>query len=259
MQTALVTGATRGVGRGIALSLAASGFRVFATGRTIADARFPDAIIRVPCDHTNFEQNDELFRRVSEQSGTLDVLVNCAWGGYEKMVENGKFTWSLPFWEQPEHRWTSMIDAGVHAAFSCSARAARFMVPQRRGLIVNISFWAAQKHIGNTIYGISKAATDKMTSDMAHELREYGIAAISLYPGLVRTEAVLSAAREGWLNLSNSESPEYIGLVIGALARDPNLLARTGQVLVAAALGAEYGLADIDGRRPQPLSLDTLT
>src|SRR5262249_49805256 len=144
------------------------------------------------------------------------------------------FTWSLPFWEQPEHRWTSMIDAGVHAAFSCSARAARIMVAKRRGLIVNISFWAARKYVGNTIYGISKAATDKMTSDMAHELRKHGVTVISLYPGMVRTESVLRAAKEGWLDLSNSESPEYIGLVISALARDPNVLARSGQALVAA-------------------------
>jgi len=252
MQTVLVTGATRGVGRGVAISLAGAGLRVFATGRTIGEAVFPDAVIRVPCDHTNAEDNDRLFQRITD----LDVLVNSAWGGYERMVEDGKFTWSLPFWEQPEHRWHSMMDAGLRAAFSCSARAARLMVPKRQGLIVNISFWAAQKYIGNTIYGISKAATDKMTADMAHELREYGITVVSLYPGLVRTESVLAAARAGWLDLSNSESPEYIGRVIHALASDPDRMSRTGKVLVAAELGAEYGVSDIDGRHPKPITLD---
>src|SRR5207302_7734248 len=100
------------------------------------------------------------------------------------------------------------VDAGVRAAFTCAAHAARIMVPNRRGLIVNISFWAAQRHIGNVIYGVAKAATDKMTSDMAHELRPHGVAVVSLYPGLVRTEAVIQAAEAGWLDLSNSESPE---------------------------------------------------
>ncbi len=97
-----------------------------------------------------------------------------------------------------------MMEAGVRAAFACSSRAAKMMLPRGRGLIVNISYWAAQKHIGNVIYGLAKAATDKMTADMAHELRPHGIAVVSLYPGLVRTEAVLQAAENGWLDLSNS-------------------------------------------------------
>src|SRR5260221_4612251 len=96
----------------------------------------------------------------------------------------------------------------------CASQAARMMLPNRAGLIVNISVWAAQKYIGNTIYGISKAATDKMTSDMAHELQPHGVSVISLYPGLVRTEAVMVAANGGWLDISNNESPEFIGRVI---------------------------------------------
>jgi len=127
-----------------------------------------------------------------------------------------------------------------------------------RGLIVNVSFWAAKKHIGNVIYGVAKAATDKMTADMAHELRAHGIAVVSLYPGLVRTEAVLQAAEGGWLDLSNSESPEFIGRVVAALARDPAILERSGQVLVAASVALELGVADVDGRRPVPLTLETL-
>jgi NAD(P)-dependent dehydrogenase (short-subunit alcohol dehydrogenase family) len=172
------------------------------------------------------------------------------------MNEDGKFTWGVPFWEQPAHRWTSMMDAGVRAAFVASSHAARLMLPARRGLIVNISHWAARKHLGNTIYGVSKAATDKMTADMAHELRPHGVAVISLYPGMVRTELVMAAAQ--WLDLSNSESPEFAGLVIAALARDPRLMERIGQTLVTAALAIEYGVTDIDGRHPKPLTLETI-
>ena len=252
MRTAFVTGASRGVGRGIAIALAESGYRVFATGRTIANANLPDSIACIQCDHQRDEETAAAFACVA---GGLDVLVNSSWGGYQQMVENGKFTWGLPFWEQPAHRWTSMMDAGVRAAFVASSEAARLMVLQRRGLIVNISHWAAQKRIGNTIYGISKAATDKMTNDMAQELRPHGVAVVSLYPGLVRTEAVMAAAQLGWFDLANSESPEFSGRVIAALASDPNLMESSGKVLVAAAVAAEYGVSDVDGKRPTPLTL----
>lgn len=126
------------------------------------------------------------------------------------------------------------------------------MVPRRRGLIVNISFWPAQKYIGNVAYGVSKAATDKLTADMAHELAPHGVTALSLYPGLVRTEAVLSA---GVFDLSNSESPEFIGRVIAGLAVDPDLASRNGQVVVAAAAARDYGITDVDGATPAPLTL----
>src|SRR5207253_1201318 len=115
-----------------------------------------------------------------------------------------------------------------------------------------ISFWAAQKYIANTVYGISKAATDKMTADMAHELKPHGVTVVSLYPGLVRTESVLAA---GIFDLSNSESPEFIGRAVAALAADPNVASRTGSVLVAAKVAEEYGFTDIDGRRPRPLTI----
>jgi NAD(P)-dependent dehydrogenase (short-subunit alcohol dehydrogenase family) len=183
------------------------------------------------------------------------VLVNNAWGGYERMVEGGTFTWTLPFWQQPGHRWTSMMDAGVRAAFVSSSHAARLMVPQRRGLIVNISFWAAQKHVGNLIYGVAKAATDKMSRDMADELRPYEVAAVSLYPGLVRTEAVMEAAAGGWLDLANSESPEFIGRVVAALAQNTSVMDYSGKVLIAAALAEAFGIPDLDGKRPKPLTL----
>ena len=122
---------------------------------------------------------------------------------------------------------------------------------------MNISYWAAQKHLGNAIYGIAKAATDKMSSEMAVELREHGIAVVSLYPGLVRTEAVMAAAQNGWLDISNSESPEFIGRVIAALRADPGTMGRSGSVLVAAQVARELGITDIDGTQPRPLTLET--
>ena len=161
------------------LSLADAGYRVFATGRSVAKADLPADIVRITCDHTRDADVSALFTAID----SLDLLVNSAWGGYERMVdETGRFTWPLPFWEQPAHLWASMMDAGVRAAYVASVQAARLMVPARRGLIVNISFWAARKHLGNVIYGVSKAATDKMTADMAHELaraRRHGGVALS--------------------------------------------------------------------------------
>jgi len=250
----MVTGASRGIGRGIAIALADAGFEVFGTGRTISSADLPSAIHRIRCDHLDDRQTGAALDQLAAHSQTLDILVNSAWGGYERMIENGQFTWPLPFWEQPQHRWQSMLDAGVRAAFVASSLAARIMLPRRRGLIVNISYWAARKYIGNAIYGISKAATDKMSADMALELRPHGIACVSLYPGLVRTEAVLSA---NWFDLSNSESPEFAGRVIAALWRDPKLPDRSGQTLIAATIAAELGVQDIDGKQPLPLTLET--
>jgi dehydrogenase/reductase SDR family member 1 len=253
----MVTGASRGVGRGVAIALAEAGFHVFATGRSIDSADLPREITRISCDHLDDLQTAAAFQRLADNGQSLDILVNSAWGGYERMTEDGRFTWPLPFWEQPMHRWQSMLDSGVRAAFVASSLAAPLMIARGAGLIVNISYWAARKRIGNVIYGIAKAATDKMTADMAEELRPHGVAAISLYPGLVRTEAVLEAARAGWFDLANSESPEFIGRVIAALARDPTLADRSGQVLVAAAVALELGVRDVDGRSPTPLSLQT--
>lgn len=258
-RVAVVTGASRGVGRGVAAGLAEAGATVYATGRTVSDASFADysfagggRVVPLRCDHTSDRDTEAAFARVLGERGWLDVLVNSAWGGYERMVEGGEFTWGRPFWEQPVWRWDAMFAAGVRAAYVASAHAARSMVARRRGLIVNISFWAARKHVANVAYGVAKAATDKMTADMAVELRGHGVAAVSLYPGLVRTEKVLEAA--AYLDLSNSESPQFVGRAVAALAADPEVLRRSGQVLIAAALAREYGFTDIDGGRPRPLT-----
>jgi NAD(P)-dependent dehydrogenase (short-subunit alcohol dehydrogenase family) len=194
-----------------------------------------------------------VFDRIAREQGQLDVLVNNAWGGYENMIENGEFTWAHPFWLQPFWRWDSMFAAGVRAAYVASSFAARSMVERARGLIVNVSFWAAQKYLSNVAYGVAKAATDKMTVDMSRELHDKGVAVVSLYPGLVRTEKVMEAA--AYLDLSNSESPQFIGRAVSALAGDSSVMSKSGSILVAAALAGEYGFTDIDGKLPTPLTL----
>jgi dehydrogenase/reductase SDR family protein 1 len=254
-KVALVTGASRGVGKGIALELLEAGATVYITGRSVADMQYIEGKgIAIECDHRDDEQVQAAFARIASEQGRLDLLVNNVWGGYENMVENGEFTWTKPFWQQPLWRWDAMFQAGVRAHFLASQLAARRMVAQQNGLIVNISFWAAQKYIGNVAYGVAKAATDKMTADMSHELRDHNVAVVALYPGLVRTEKVMEAA--AWLDLSNSESPQFIGRAVTTLAADANVLARTGEVLVAAKLAEEYGFTDIDGKTPRPLTLN---
>ena len=253
-KVAVVTGATQGVGRGVGRQLAEHGAQVFITGRSAQEyERLDDHTVAIRCDHRDDAQVDATFARIAREAKTIDVLVNNVWGGYERMIEDGEFTWGKPFWEQPLWRWDAMFAAGVRAHYRASQFAAKLMVAQRSGLIVNVSHWAAQKRIGNVAYGVSKAATDKMTADMAVELKQHGVTVVSLYPGMVRTEKVMAASQ--WLDLSNSESPEFIGRAVVALGTDHDALRHTGQVLVAAALANDYGFADIDGKQPRPLTI----
>jgi NAD(P)-dependent dehydrogenase (short-subunit alcohol dehydrogenase family) len=253
-RVAVVTGASRGIGKGIASELCEAGFTVYITGRTMHEMTYISGKgTALPCDHRDDAQVERAFGLILEEQGRIDVLVNNAWGGYENMMEDGEFTWQRPFWQQPLWRWDAMFQAGVRAAYAASRAAAPRMVEQRSGLIVNISFWAAQKHVGNVAYGVAKAATDKLTADMAHELQPHNVAVTSLYPGLVRTEKVMAAAE--WLDLSNSESPRFVGRAVVALANDAHIMSKSGGVLVAASLASEYGFTDVDGRSPRPLDL----
>jgi NAD(P)-dependent dehydrogenase (short-subunit alcohol dehydrogenase family) len=208
--------------------------------------------VPVQCDHRSDDQIESLFKQISRDQGRLDILVNNVWAGYENMSEGGDFTWNRPFWEQPPWRWDAMFQTGVRANYVASRLAAPMMIQRRKGLIVNISFWAAQKHIANAICGASKAATDKLTRDMAEELKPYDVAVVSLYPDLVRTERVTKAGAH--LDLRNSESPRFVGRAVAALANDPNLVRKSGQLAVAASLAREYGFTDVDGSQPAPLA-----
>jgi dehydrogenase/reductase SDR family protein 1 len=269
-KVAVVTGASRGVGKGIALGLGEAGATVYVTGRTIKNKTDAEKLggtvyqtaeavtamggkgIAIQCDHTNDAQVEAAFKQIAKEK-RIDILVNNAWGGYENMHEGRRFTFFKPFWEQPFWRWDSMFDAGVRAAYTSSALAARMMTKKKSGLIVNISFWSAQVYMNSVQYGVSKAAVDKMTEYMAHELKEFNIAVVSLYPGLVRTESVLKGAKH--FDMSNSESPQFIGRVVAALANDQNIMKKSGKVLIAASEALEYGIQDIDGKQPRPLTI----
>ena len=260
--SALVTGGSRGVGRGIALGLGEYGATVYITGRNIEDLEETAVSVRklgglcIPlrCDHNNDSETKAVFENIRKAGKPLSLLVNCAWGGYEGLFENGSFTWGNKFWEQPIWRWDKIFTIGVRTVFVNSKYAMELMNPQKEGLIINISFWAAQKYLANVIYGASKAATDKLTSDMAYELTNTEISVVSLYPGLVRTEAVLKNAQ--YFDLSNSESPQFIGRVIAQLFLDPARKQKSGKVYTAAALAREYRISDVDGKQPTPLTIE---
>lgn len=262
MCAALVTGGSQGVGKGIVEGLCEAGHQVFFTGRreeelerTAAEASSlgGNALPR-RVDHMDDSQVERLFAEIREEH-ELEILVNNAWGGYENMMEDGRYTWVDPYWEQPMWRWDAMMGMGVRSAFVASQLATRLMREASRGFIVNLSFWAAQKHIANALYGMAKAATDKLTADMAAELDAPDITVVSLYPGLVRTEKVMAFAEH--LDLSNSESPRFIGRTIAALWAHPDARkALSGQVCVAAQVARELGVVDVDGTSPDPLTLD---
>ena len=269
-RVALVTGASRGVGKGIALGLGEAGATVYLTGRTLEPGASPGGLggtllaaaeevtaagghgIAAPCDHTDDEQVRALFARIEAEQGRLDLLVNNVWGGYEHFYDGTRFWEEQGFWTMPLERWDKSFDAGVRAHYVASVLAAPLMIRQGAGLIVNISFAAAQRDDKGVIYGVAKNADDRMAACMAHELRAHNVAAVSLYPGLVRTESVLAAA--AYFDMSNSESPQFIGRAIAALAADPQIMQKSGQVLIAAQVALDYGFTDIDGKQPRPVT-----
>lgn len=269
-RVAVVTGASRGVGKGIALALGDAGATVYVTGRTERPGQAVGGLggtihdtarlvterggvgIAVRCDHRDDEQTRALFACVAgEQGGRLDLLVNNVWGGYEHFYDGTEFWKEEHFWDAPLSRWDAMFGAGVRAHYAASALAIPLMLPRRRGLIVNVSFHEAQNDRAALPYGLAKAADDRMALLMANAVREFGIAVVALYPGLVRTESVLAAGDH--FDLSNAESPEFTGRAVAHLAADPSVMERSGRVLVAAMLAQEYGFTDVDGEQPRPI------
>ncbi len=271
-KVALVTGASRGIGKGVALGLGEAGATVYITGRTVEEGKAAVALpgtiyqtaaevdrlggtgIPLACDHRDDRQVEAVFQRIRAEHNRLDILVNNVWGGYEHFSDGTPFWNETGFWTVPLSRWDAMFHAGVRAHYVASILAAPLMIARRAGLIVNISFFAAQRDDKGVAYGVAKAASDRMAACMAHELREHNVAAVSLYPGLVRTESVLKSAE--YFDLSNSESPQFIGRAVAALATDPQVMNKSGRTLVAAALALEYGFTDIDGKQPRPLTVE---
>jgi len=258
---AIVTGASRGVGRGCAIELGAAGATVYVTGRTLheGDAALPGSIasaaqavdaaggrgIAVACDHRDDAQVAALFERVEREQERLDVLVNNAFLIPPELTSGRKF------WEVPISNWDDMLDVGTRSAFVASAHAARRMVRARRGLIVNISSSGARHYAWHVCYGVGKAALDRLSADTAHELAPFGVAVVSLWPGLVLTERV-ERVREQLPGLAalRTESPRFSGRAVVALARDPEVLRLSGQALTSRDLALRYGFRDVDGSLP---------
>jgi dehydrogenase/reductase SDR family member 1 len=268
-RVALVTGASRGIGKGIAVALGEAGATVYITGRTVQEEDAPVALsgtlpetvdavnqaggtaFAASCDHTDDSQVEALFARIRDEQGRLDILVNNVWGGYEYFNDGTEFWKEKGFWSVPLSRWDKMFQAGVRAHYVASVIAAPMMIAQQSGLIVNVSSFSAFRETDGVCYGVSKAADVRMAACMAHELREHNIAAVALFPGLVRTEAVLKAGDH--FDLSNSESPEFVGRAVAALAADPEIMQKSGKWLVGAELAREYGFSESDGHVPRSL------
>ena len=262
-KVALVTGASRGVGRGIALALADAGATVYVTGRSAAgepttslpgtlDETAAEAGARaIRCDHRDDDSVRAVFTQIEREQRGLDLLVNNVWGGYELLHEGRYETFGGPFWKAPLELWDGMFSAGVRAHYAASALAVPLLLRRGGGLIVNVSSFAAANPKEVVPLGVAKAATDRMSALMAEQLGEHGVAVVSLYPGLVRTEGILKW--KDFIDLSNSESPRFVGRAVAALAADEDVLARTGQTLVVAELAEEYGFTDENGTQPRSL------
>jgi len=260
-KVAVVTGASRGIGKGCALELGAAGATVYVTGRSVEEgaAPLPGTVgetaalvtqeggrgIAVPCDHREDDQTEALFRRVREEQGRLDVLVNNAFL-IPKELTSGK-----PFWELPLSNWDDMIDVGTRSAYVASTFAARLMTRQKSGLIVNVSSSGAREYAWHVVYGVGKCALDRITADTAHELRSFGVAVVSLWPGLVQTERTRDAARAlPTLDFRGAESQRFTGRAAEALAADPGVMRFSGKAVASRSLADEYGFCDVDGSLP---------
>jgi NAD(P)-dependent dehydrogenase (short-subunit alcohol dehydrogenase family) len=264
-KVALVTGASKGIGKGIALELGFSGATVYVTARTVEQtdttpgllqtAREIDELgghgIPVQCDHGDDAQVAALFERIGAEHGALDILVNNASPDFSPMV-------GVPFWEIDFANLDQCLDIGPRSGYVATSLAVRQMLPRDAGLIVNISSHGAVDYILSVPYCIGKAGIDKLTQDAARELAGRNIAIVSLWPGLVLTERIMSQATltdDGklemyGLDLSLGETPRFPGRAVAALATDPEVLQRAGGSFTASGLAREYGFTDENGNLP---------
>jgi NAD(P)-dependent dehydrogenase (short-subunit alcohol dehydrogenase family) len=260
-RVAIVTGASRGIGKGCALELAAAGATVYVTGRSVreGDAALPGTVgataaeiaaeggsaVAVACDHRDDGAVETLFARVDAEQGRLDVLVNNAF------LIPPELTSGKRFFELPISNWDDMIDVGTRSAYVASAFAARRMVERKAGLIANISSSGAAKYAWHVAYGVGKAALDRLTADVAHELRELGVCAVSLWPGFVLTERIEKyRAQLPGLARVKPESQRFTGRAVAALAADPDVMRHSGRALASRDLALLYGFRDLDGSLP---------
>lgn len=254
-QVALVTGASRGCGRGVALALGEQGGTVYITGRSVRGQPTtldrPGTIddtadevterggtgIPVRCDHTDDAQVDAVFGRVLGEQGRLDLLVNNAWSGYEMSPDP-----ALAFWEIQWRHWDLMFTGGLRATAYASRLAAPIMTGAGRGLIVNIT-WVLDRPHGHAFYEVVKNGTNKLTEQMADDLRPHGVACVAVSPGFMRLERMNLPPETAAV----TESAEFAGRAVVALATDTGVLAKSGGVYTTPGLAREYGFTDVDG------------
>jgi NAD(P)-dependent dehydrogenase (short-subunit alcohol dehydrogenase family) len=258
----VVTGASRGMGKGIALALAAEGATVYVTGRTVSPdtSPLPGTVgetaaevdrrggkgIAVQVDLANDREVAALFEQVKREQGRLDVLVNSAISLPAELTQPGSF------WEKPLSNW-EMIDVGLRSYFVAAWHAAQIMVPRKSGLIVGISGYVGVTYTYGVIFGTCKTAGDRMARDMAVELKPHNVASISLWQGFTYTERAQQNLKSvpgmaAQLKSAAGSSVEFPGRVIAALAKDPQVLRRSGGTFINAELAQEYGITDLDGR-----------
>lgn len=282
-KVALVTGASRGIGKGLAIGLGEAGALVYITGRSVNQTSSTGSVsgslletqsavekaggicIAVTVDHSDDQQIKSLFEQIDrEQNGQLDLLVNNAYGGVRSLIAaKGK-----PFWESDLSLWDDCNQVGLRSHYVASHWATKMMTQRKQGLIVTISSWGGLAPIFGIAYGTGKSACDRLAADMAIELKPFNVASISLWPGIVGTEQFHQLAEESLegneSNLGvtaiadkfNWETPLFVGRVIAALYNDPDLMKRTGKVQIAAELAAGYGV--VDEYQQCPVSLRSL-
>ncbi len=264
-KVAVVTGASRGIGKGIATVLGEQGASVYVSGRTTAAT--PKATsgtinevaetitasggvgIAVPCDHADDAQINALFERVKAEQGHLDILVNNA-----TTLGPDPFA-PPPFWTK-SLAISKQFTVGLRSAFVASYYAAPLMIAANKSLLVNISYYGAVSYHLDPAYGATKAGLDKLTFDMAQDFEPYGVAVVSLWPGPTATErakALVSELPGGDNILENSETPKFSGLVIASLYTDPKSMSKSGNVVIAAEAALEYGFVDSNGKQPASL------
>jgi NAD(P)-dependent dehydrogenase (short-subunit alcohol dehydrogenase family) len=242
---ALVTGASKGIGRGVAIALGEAAATVYVTGRSAVEetANLVDAAggkgIAAPCDHRDDEAVADVFARIQNESSRLDVLVNNATAVPDLSVVFSE----EPFWRVPVGLWDDLTTVGLRSHFVAAAHAAPIMLRQRQGLIVNISSAGAGTKIGIVPYGVGKAALDHMTAEMSSDLQGTGVVVVSLWPPPSRTEGMLADAGAG-TNTAAWSSPEFTGRVIAVLSVDAGLSERAGKVFRVRDLARELGVPD---------------
>jgi NAD(P)-dependent dehydrogenase (short-subunit alcohol dehydrogenase family) len=252
---ALVTGGSRGVGRGIAVALGAAGWTVWVTGRsssaTGSTSHLPGSVeetaeaidtaggtgISYRCDHKNEAEIEALAAAIQARHGTLDLLVNNTWAGYERLNAGAWQEWNEPFYKQPIELFDSMLASGIRSHYLTTLYCAELLMAAAAALVVTISFDGSDGPVG---YAVAKAADDQLARSLSGGFHAGNVTSLSLHPGLVRTEGVLQFQEH--LDLSESQSPEGVGRAVAALASDPGRDCLNGQVLDVATVAEQYGI-----------------